>query len=571
MQLADDKSRFKEENFDKMAANFPEPLQKKSPTAGTEIVKYDGKKQAPSTEKELRRLIDVLKARELYPFIVFSFSRRECEAYAQYISSPKKKKGQTQDIFDPVDLNNADEKDAVRCIFDAALQCLEEEDRKLPCVESMLPMLLRGVGVHHSGLLPILKEIVELLFQENLVKCLFSTETFAMGLNMPAKTVVFTSLTKWDGEVTRPLSSGEYIQMSGRAGRRGKDDRGFSMMLVDSKLTKEDCKEMLKGEASPLQSSFRLSYYTLLNLIRSRSLGRKDDMEYVISKSFQQFQHEQLKPALMAEAEELRRKADSLIGENRGLEEYVQARKEAKEARKLISQSVVQPDICLHVLRPGRIIRINALDVDWGYGVLLCVQRLEEGAPSDPKSYIVDVMLSCKLDAGHTVPCSIEDKEASMLVLPVALTFIMEISTLRISLPESLKTTKNKNSVRNTLKSLIKKYPLKLPELDPINDLGLSGKQADLVVNALANEDKALEILRSLEANGKDGKKTPQQLNEAAEMQYTARKKELETSTSPINKFEEEFKQRKDILRKLGHIDMEDTVTLKARVLVSIA
>jgi ATP-dependent RNA helicase DOB1 len=273
----------------------------------------------------------------------------------------------------------------------------------------------------------------------------------------------------------------------------------------------------------------------------------------------------------MAEAEELRRKADSLIGENHRLEEYVQARKEAKEARKLISQSVVQPDICLHVLRPGRIIRINALDVDWGYGVLLCVQRLEEGAPSDPKSYIVDVMLSCKLDAGRTVPCSIEDKEASMLVLPVALTFITEISTLRISLPESLKTTKNKNSVRNTLKSLIKKYPLKLPELDPINDLGLSGKQADLVVNALANEDKALEILRSLEANGKDGKKTPQQLNEAAEMQYTARKKELETSTSPINKFEEEFKQRKDILRKLGHIDMEDTVTLKESVLVSIA
>jgi len=568
MQLADDKARFKEENFDKMAANFPE---QKYSTAGIEIVKYDGKKQAPSTEKELRRLIDVLKSRELYPFIVFSFSRRECEAYAQYISSPKKKKGQTQDIFDPVDLNNADEKDAVRSIFDAALQCLEEEDRKLPCVESMLPMLLRGVGVHHSGLLPILKEIVELLFQENLVKCLFSTETFAMGLNMPAKTVVFTSLTKWDGEVTRPLSSGEYIQMSGRAGRRGKDDRGFSMMLIDSKLTKDDCKEMLKGEASPLQSSFRLSYYTLLNLIRSRSLGRKDDMEYVISKSFQQFQHEQLKPALMAEAEELRKNAGNLLGENHGLEEYMEARNRAKEARKLISQSVVKPDICLHVLRPGRIVRINALDVDWGYGVLLCVQRLEEGAPSDSKSYIVDVMLSCRLDDGRTVPCSIEDEEASMLVLPVALTFIMEISTLRISLPESLKTSKSKNSVRNTLKSLIKKYPTKLPELDPIHDLGLSGKQADLVLNALGDEDKALAILSRIETDKKDGNKTSQTLKEAAEMQHTAQKKELLTSNSPIKKFEEEFKQRKDILRKLGHIDMEDTVTLKACDLVSIA
>jgi len=79
VQLADDKARFKEENFDKMAANFPEHVQTKSPTAGLEMVKYGGKKQAPSTEKELRRLIDVLKARELYPFIVFSFSRRECK------------------------------------------------------------------------------------------------------------------------------------------------------------------------------------------------------------------------------------------------------------------------------------------------------------------------------------------------------------------------------------------------------------------------------------------------------------------------------------------------------------
>lgn len=82
-------------------------------------------------------------------------------------------------------------------------------------------MLERGIGIHHGGLLPILKEVIEILFQEGLIKALFATETFAMGLNMPARTVVFSSAKKFDGKDTRYISSGEYIQMSGRAGRRG--------------------------------------------------------------------------------------------------------------------------------------------------------------------------------------------------------------------------------------------------------------------------------------------------------------------------------------------------------------
>jgi ATP-dependent RNA helicase DOB1 len=93
-------------------------------------------------------------------------------------------------------------------------------------VSSILPLLRRGIGIHHSGLLPILREVIEILFQEGFLKCLFATETFSIGLNMPAKTVVFTNVRKWDGDRFRWISSGEYIQMSGRAGRRGLDDRG---------------------------------------------------------------------------------------------------------------------------------------------------------------------------------------------------------------------------------------------------------------------------------------------------------------------------------------------------------
>ena len=113
---------------------------------------------------------------------------------------------------------------------------------------TMLPNILRrGVGIHHGGLIPIVKEVIELLFQEGLLKVLFTTETFAMGINMPAKTVVFTSMEKFDGDDFRFLTGGEFIQMSGRAGRRGLDDRGYTILMANKKLEPDSAKAILKG------------------------------------------------------------------------------------------------------------------------------------------------------------------------------------------------------------------------------------------------------------------------------------------------------------------------------------
>ena len=132
----------------------------------------------------------------------------------------------------------------------------------------MLPILMRGIGVHHGGLLPIVKECIELLFGDNLLKVLFTTETFAMGINMPARTVIFTSIQKFDGTEFRWVGGGEYIKMSGRAGRRGKDKKGLVIMMTDKKLDQEVAKNILKGASDPLNSSFHLSYSMLLNLMR---------------------------------------------------------------------------------------------------------------------------------------------------------------------------------------------------------------------------------------------------------------------------------------------------------------
>ena len=115
---------------------------------------------------------------------------------------------------------------------------------------------------------------VELLFQEGLVRLLFATETFSMGVNMPARAVVFTSLRKWDGEAHRPPSAAEYIQMSGRAGRRGLDTRGVVVQMIDDRTDTSKVREMLTGSADTLSSRFHLSYNMLLNCVRGAAPRR---------------------------------------------------------------------------------------------------------------------------------------------------------------------------------------------------------------------------------------------------------------------------------------------------------
>ena len=206
------------------------------------------------------------------PVIVFAFGKRECEALAMNMSK--------------FEFNSADEQDLVVNIFKNAIINLAEEDRQLPQIANLLPLLRRGVGVHHGGLLPILQEVIEILFQEGLIKVLFATETFSIGLNMPAKTVVFTAARKFDGKEFRNLSSGEYIQMSGRAGRRGLDDRGVVIMMVDEKLEPAAAKTMVKGEADRLDSAFHLGYNMILNLMKVEGISP----EFMLERCFFQFQ-----------------------------------------------------------------------------------------------------------------------------------------------------------------------------------------------------------------------------------------------------------------------------------------
>ncbi len=181
----------------------------------------------------------------------------------------------------------AEEKALVEEVFNNAIEVLSDEDKKLPQVQQILPLLKRGVGIHHSGLLPLIKETIEILFGEGLIKTLFATETFAMGLNMPARTVVFTNARKFDGTDFRWLTSGEYIQMSGRAGRRGLDERGIVILMIDEKMSPAVGKELVRGKPDPINSAFHLTYNMVLNLLRVEEVNP----EYMLEHSFFQFQH----------------------------------------------------------------------------------------------------------------------------------------------------------------------------------------------------------------------------------------------------------------------------------------
>jgi len=214
-----------------------------------------------------------------------------------------------------MDFTTDDEKLLIEKIYNNAISTLSDEDQQLPQIQLMLPLLKKGIGIHHGGLLPIVKESIELIFQEGLVKVLFSTETFSMGINMPAKTVIFTNIEKFDGEDFRWLTGGEYIQMSGRAGRRGLDDRGITILMLNKKMDNDVAKSMLNGKADCLNSSFHLNYNMIINLLRVEGI----DPEYIVKRSFHQFQSERAVPGLKSKVQDLNQQLSLYNLENESL------------------------------------------------------------------------------------------------------------------------------------------------------------------------------------------------------------------------------------------------------------
>jgi superfamily II RNA helicase len=241
---------------------------------------FKNKKKQMEERRNTRRLshIDLLmelESEHKIPCIYFCFSRMNTEKKAELLKQKK---------------NYLSSEEAVE-VSRIVREKLAETDQSilgLRTTRLLRECLSHGIGFHHAGILAVLKDIVETLFSKGLIKVLFATETFAVGINMPAKTVCFDSLEKYDGINFRYLFSKEYFQIAGRAGRRGIDKEGFAVSMIDRKsMDIPRIKEMTSGDKDPLRSQFRLSYNTVLNLMRTHS---EKERQIILRSSFYSYQ-----------------------------------------------------------------------------------------------------------------------------------------------------------------------------------------------------------------------------------------------------------------------------------------
>jgi len=290
----------------------------------------------------------------LLPAITFVFSRAGCAAAVE------------QCLRSGLRLNSAQEADQVRQHVQRRTSSLPREDLRVLGYWEWLEGLQRGLAAHHAGLLPTFKEVVEELFGQGLVKAVFATETLALGINMPARSVVLERLTKWNGETHADVTAGEYTQLTGRAGRRGIDIEGHAVVLWQPGLDPESVAGLASTRTYPLRSSFRPSYNMAVNVIAS--VGR-EPARALLESSFAQFQADR---SVVGLARQVSRNLDALEGYRQAMtchlgdaQEYGRlraelTRREGDLARQGAGQRRAAAAAALAQLRPGDVVRVPA-------------------------------------------------------------------------------------------------------------------------------------------------------------------------------------------------------------------
>ncbi|MBA2518117.1 MAG: DEAD/DEAH box helicase [Chloroflexia bacterium] len=237
-------------------------------------------------EPQPREIVDALAADDMLPAIYFLFSRNDCQAFAERLA-----------IMRP-QLVTDRQLSLIEQTIDTVLANMRPEDRELPQVQTISALARKGIGFHHAGLLPILKQLVELLFSRGLMEVVFATDTLALGVNMPARTVVIGRMSKWDGRRRRLLIPNEFQQMAGRAGRRGMDRFGHVVVPYSPWFSFRETLEIATGDLHPVRSAFAIRYNTVLNLWDPPD---GDRVRAMLQQSLAQFQSSQRIRGLEAE------------------------------------------------------------------------------------------------------------------------------------------------------------------------------------------------------------------------------------------------------------------------------
>ena len=298
---------------------------------------------APGRVESLDRLADDA----MLPVIVFVFSRKGCEQAVDQCRAAR------------VRLTTRAERDTIRGIADAHLADLAEDDLGVLGVDAWLDGLGAGVAAHHAGLVPPMKEAVEEAFAAGLVNVVYATETLALGINMPARSVMIEKLTKFTGERHEFLTPGEYTQLTGRAGRRGIDEVGYAVVCWNPYITFDQAAGLAARRTDALTSSFRPTYNMTVNLVRRYSA---EDAHHLLNLSFAQYRADRdvvaLERQLERSREQLARQVDRArsdtgdVGEYRTLVTQLEAARRGRGASSQVSAA-------LERLRPGDLLWVG--------------------------------------------------------------------------------------------------------------------------------------------------------------------------------------------------------------------
>ncbi|MFF1691617.1 MULTISPECIES: DEAD/DEAH box helicase [unclassified Streptomyces] len=297
-------------------------------------------------------VIERLDSEGLLPAITFIFSRAACEAAVQ------------QCLYAGLRLNDDEARARVREIVEERTAAIPDEDLHVLGYFEWLEGLERGIAAHHAGMLPTFKEVVEELFVRGLVKAVFATETLALGINMPARSVILEKLVKWNGEQHADITPGEYTQLTGRAGRRGIDVEGHAVVLWQRGFSPEHLAGLAGTRTYPLRSSFKPSYNMAVNLVEQ--FGRHRSRE-LLETSFAQFQADK---SVVGISRQVQRNEEGLEGYKSSMtchlgdfEEYARLRRELKDretelAKQGASQRRAAAAAALEKLKPGDVIHV---------------------------------------------------------------------------------------------------------------------------------------------------------------------------------------------------------------------
>ncbi|GHJ38763.1 RNA helicase [Streptomyces sp. TS71-3] len=297
-------------------------------------------------------VIERLDAEGLLPAITFIFSRAGCESAVQ------------QCLFAGLRLNDEEARERVREIVEQRTDSIPPEDLHVLGYYEWLEGLERGIAAHHAGMLPTFKEVVEELFVRGLVKAVFATETLALGINMPARSVVLEKLVKWNGEQHADITPGEYTQLTGRAGRRGIDVEGHAVVLWQRAMSPEHLAGLAGTRTYPLRSSFKPSYNMAVNLVEQ--FGRHRSRE-LLETSFAQFQADK---SVVGISRQVQRNEEGLAGYKESMtchlgdfDEYARLRRDLKDretelAKQGAAQRRAAAAAALEKLRPGDVIHV---------------------------------------------------------------------------------------------------------------------------------------------------------------------------------------------------------------------